>query len=226
MDYEHKTGHAELGDVSVSQTEPTRPKGTIPSSTEMPLTDVEVHAAVKRFLDHSELPLADVKVHAAVNEGSLDKTSTSGRVWSGNSVVVLTANENLGRLFEALEKNAAEAHLEDISRRDLDAAAQQALRGESPLDPDIAARLLLLLADRDRDQMEMPAEPLTPRQLDILKFLAKGKTNVEIARELVLSTGTVRTHVQRILSKLNVSGRTGAVVRAIELGLISPEAGS
>jgi DNA-binding NarL/FixJ family response regulator len=59
-----------------------------------------------------------------------------------------------------------------------------------------------------------------------VKLLAQGKTNQEIAQELVLSPGTVRTHVQRILAKLGASDRTGAVVRAIELGLIAPKSGS
>jgi DNA-binding NarL/FixJ family response regulator len=70
---------------------------------------------------------------------------------------------------------------------------------------------------------EAPAEPLTPRQLDVLKLLARGYTNPQIAQELVLSTGTVRTHVQRILAKLGAHDRTAAVVRAIELGLIASE---
>jgi DNA-binding NarL/FixJ family response regulator len=69
---------------------------------------------------------------------------------------------------------------------------------------------------------QAPAKPLTPRQLDILKLLARGYTNPQIAQKLVLSTGTVRTHVQRILAKLGAHDRTAAVVRAIELGLIAP----
>lgn len=64
--------------------------------------------------------------------------------------------------------------------------------------------------------------PLTARQTEVLELLALGRTNPQIAVELVLSTGTVRTHVQRITSRLGVSDRTCAVVKAIEMGLIQP----
>jgi DNA-binding CsgD family transcriptional regulator len=67
-----------------------------------------------------------------------------------------------------------------------------------------------------------PAEPLTPREVEVLGLVARGWTNRAVAEELVLSVGTVRVHVQHILRKLGVSDRTGAVVRGMELGLISP----
>ncbi|MGH3088452.1 MAG: response regulator transcription factor [Rubrobacteraceae bacterium] len=63
---------------------------------------------------------------------------------------------------------------------------------------------------------------LTARQIEVLKLMARGWTNPRIADEMILSTGTVRTHVQRIIQRLGVSDRTGAVVKAIELGLIRP----
>jgi DNA-binding NarL/FixJ family response regulator len=83
--------------------------------------------------------------------------------------------------------------------------------------------LLRPLTGENKGQPRTQVAPLTPRQLDVLKLLARGRTNPEIAQELVLSTGTVRTHVQHIIARLGVSDRTGAVVRAIELGLITPE---
>ena len=63
-------------------------------------------------------------------------------------------------------------------------------------------------------------EPLTPRESEILGLLAQGKTNPQIARELVISAGTAKNHVQHIIAKLGVSDRTQAAVRAFELGLI------
>src|SRR5919202_1779689 len=213
----------ELSDQSFSRREQApHQEGVTSDRSEMPLADVKIHAAIKHFLDHAGMRLADAEVSAAVNDSYEKKISTDKRPRSGNSVVILTANENLDRLFEALEENR-ENTLRDTSRRDLDTVARQLLRGEAPLDSDMAARLLLLLAGEDKAQPKPPAEPLTPRQLDVVKLLAQGKTNQEIAQELVLSPGTVRTHVQRILAKLGASDRTGAVVRAIELGLITPE---
>lgn len=75
---------------------------------------------------------------------------------------------------------------------------------------------------RSGDTAAAPAEPLTPREVEVLGLVARGWTNRAVAGELVLSVGTVRVHVQHILRKLGVSDRTGAVVRGMELGLISP----
>jgi DNA-binding NarL/FixJ family response regulator len=72
---------------------------------------------------------------------------------------------------------------------------------------------------------EPPAEPLTPREVEVLRLVAQGKTNGQIAQELVVSKLTVKVHVQHIIRKLAVSDRTQAAVRAIELGLFAPEPG-
>jgi DNA-binding NarL/FixJ family response regulator len=66
---------------------------------------------------------------------------------------------------------------------------------------------------------------LTPRELEVLRLLTAGYTNQQIAQELVISRGTAKVHVERIIRKMNVSDRTQAAVRAIELGLTSIEAG-
>ena len=196
-----------------------RPEAGSPESAGMALADVEVHAAIKSFLEHAEIRLEDVEIHAAVSEGG----PAGQKKRSGSSVVILTANENLDYLFRAFQEGALDQALKHASGKELDAVVRQVLRGESPLDPDVAATLLQKLGERSKEQTKPPPESLTPRQLDVLKLLARGKSNKEIARELVLSTGTVRIHVQNIIAKLGVSDRTGAVVRAIELGLITPE---
>ena len=71
------------------------------------------------------------------------------------------------------------------------------------------------------EQSESLAEPLTDREVEILRLLAQGQTNPQIARELVISPGTVKNHVRHIIAKLEVSDRTQAAVRGMELGLIS-----
>jgi DNA-binding NarL/FixJ family response regulator len=75
--------------------------------------------------------------------------------------------------------------------------------------------------EKDVERSTPLFEPLTPRQLDILRLVAQGQTSREIAQELILSPGTVRTHVQRIIAKLRARDRTTAVVQAIQLGIIS-----
>lgn len=188
---------------------------------EMLLTDIEIYTVIKHLLDHGEMRLEDAGVSAKINDSG-EKTLSGKRTRSDNSVVILTTNDNFDSLLEALKENR-EVALRDTSWRAPDALIQQLLHGELPSDSDMAARLRLLLTGEDKAQPSMSTELLTPRQLDVVKLLAQGKTNPEIAQELVLSAGTVRTHVQRILAKFGVSDRTGAVVRAIELGLITPE---
>lgn len=196
----------------------------VPGSAGMRLDDVQVHAAIRSFLEHSEIHLADVEVHTPVRESGPAENPKEPQRRPGSSVVILTANENLDCLFKAMEEGAFDQALRNASREELDLAVRQVLRGESPLDPELGARLLQQAADEGGTSGR--PEPLTPRQLDVLKLLTKGLTNREIAQRLVLSTGTVRIHVQHIIAKLGVSDRTGAVVRGIELGLVSADSGS
>ncbi|HZC18138.1 MAG TPA: response regulator transcription factor, partial [Rubrobacteraceae bacterium] len=141
--------------------------------------------------------------------------------------LAVTMHDNPDYLFEAVKGGAAGYVLKDASRDELIAAIRQALDGELPMDPDLAARLLRRLADeaRERDPSRPSSElPLTPRELEVLELLTQGQTNHGIARSLVVSTGTVRAHVKRVIAKLGVSDRTQAAVRAFELGLVtSPE---
>ena len=99
---------------------------------------------------------------------------------------------------------------------------RQVLRGDSLLNGEMAARLLHRLSDDLTRPDEMPTVPLTPREMDVLRLLSQGLTNREIAGQLFVSVGTVKVHVERILSKLGVSDRTQAAVRAVALGLAQP----
>lgn len=191
----------------------------------MRLADVRVHTAIKSFLEHSEIRLADVRVHSPIRDNGPAEAAKETHHPPGSSVVILTANENLDYLFKAMQEGVFDQALKNASRKELNLAVRQVLRGESPLDPDKGARLLQKAADAG-ETSGSKAEPLTPRQMDVLKLLTKGLTNREIAQRLVLSTGTVRIHVQHIIAKLGVSDRTGAVVRGIELGLVTTDSGS
>ena len=138
-------------------------------------------------------------------------------------VLIVTIQANPEYLFEAIKAGAAGYVLKDVSRFDLRSAIRRVLRGESCLPDEMSAQLLQRLAH----QAAAPAAPLfdrlTPREQEVLRLLAEGKTNREIAAELVLSPGTVKIHVERIIAKLGVSDRTQAAVRAITLGLIEIE---
>ncbi len=166
------------------------------------------------------------------------------------SVVMVTMHENPDYLFEAIKAGAAGYVLKDAPGERLLDAVRRTLEGESPLDQELAMRLLVRLAREERDgdaagdpedapassepvQSEPaanhPGEPareqirsLTPREVEVLKLLSQGQTNPQIARNLLFSVSTVKAHVRSILTKLGVSDRTQAAVRAIEFRLTTP----
>ncbi len=137
------------------------------------------------------------------------------------SVILVTMHANPEYLFEALKAGAAGYVLKDVSQRELIAAVQKVLHGESILNQELMARLLQRLASETPGQEELPPGRLSPREREVLQLLTKGQTNREIARKLTVSVSTVKIHVEHILAKLEVSDRTQAAVRAIEMGLVS-----
>lgn len=137
------------------------------------------------------------------------------------SVIIVTMHENPDYLFEALKAGAAGYLLKDASQREVVTAVRRVLRGESLLNQDLATQLLRRLAgEASGANGARPAERLTPREHEVLRLLAQGQTNREIAKSLVVSVGTVKVHVEHIIAKLGVSDRTQAAVRAVELGLL------
>jgi DNA-binding NarL/FixJ family response regulator len=141
------------------------------------------------------------------------------------SILIVTLSEDPDYLLEALRVGAAGFVLKDASRREVVAAVRQVLNGESPLDPKLAAQLIRRLAHTPpKEQPARHGDELTQRELDVLRLVAEGKTNAEIASSLFISVGTVKVHVERIISKLGVSDRTQAAVRAVELGYLTTSA--
>ena len=140
------------------------------------------------------------------------------------SILIVTLSEDPDYLLEALRVGAAGYVLKDASRREVVAAVRQVLSGESPLDPKLAAQLIRRLAHQTppKDQPARHGDELTQRELDVLRLVAEGKTNAEIAQSLFVSVGTVKVHVERIINKLGVSDRTQAAVRGVELGYLTP----
>jgi DNA-binding NarL/FixJ family response regulator len=141
------------------------------------------------------------------------------------SVLVVTTYENEDYLLEALKAGAAGFVLKDARKRDLIDAVRRALDGESPLNQELASRLIQRLASQTSRpaQHSVPAPPLyalTPREVEVLEVLAQGKTNPQIAKTLVISKATAKVHVERIIKKLGVSDRIQAAVRGLELGLV------
>lgn len=140
------------------------------------------------------------------------------------SVLMLTMHDNPDYLLEALKAGASGYVLKDAAEEEVVSAVRQVRDGESPLDPKLAARLLRRMAAGDTGQkvskVPPPAQPLTAREVEVLGFLKLGNTNRQIAQELYISVGTVKNHVEHIIQKLEVSDRTQAVVRSLEMGLL------
>ena len=142
----------------------------------------------------------------------------------GTSVILVTMHENPDYLLEAIKAGAAGYVLKGATKRELVSAVRRVLAGESVLEPDLTSQLLGRLAREPRRDAPTPVEPLTPREREVLRLVARGYTNQEIATELTLSLSTVKTHLEHIIAKLDVSDRTQAAVRAAELGLLSTDA--
>lgn len=135
------------------------------------------------------------------------------------SVILITVHEDPKDLLEAFKAGAAGYVLKDISRYELVTALQRVLRGESMLNKEVVIHMLESLA-KETPSVSVSANLLTPREHEVLQLLTQGLTNREIARKLIVSVSTVKIHVEHILAKLDVSDRTQAAVRAIELGLL------
>ncbi len=145
------------------------------------------------------------------------------------SILIITAHEDPDYLLRAVEVGAAGYVLKDAPKGRLIDAVRRVLSGESPLNQELAMQLIRRLADKRVDEETAPdttrrqaalVEPLTAREVEVLRLVAKGYSNPEIASNLVISRATVKTHVQHIIRKLNVSDRTQAAIRAVELGIV------
>lgn len=135
--------------------------------------------------------------------------------------LILTTFEDDELLFEGLSAGARGYLLKDIGLEELLAAIREIARGGSYVKPAVTERLLQAVRKReDVLRSEQPQMPLTERETHVLRLLASGYSNREIALALVVSVGTVKNHVSSILGKLGVRDRTRAVLRGLQDGLL------
>jgi DNA-binding NarL/FixJ family response regulator len=138
-------------------------------------------------------------------------------------VIVLTTFDDDEYVFEALRAGAIGYLLKDAPSEKLYEAIRAGSRGESFLQPAVAAKVVsefARLADKPAVDPQTLAEPLSEREREILRLVAKGASNREIASQLVIAEGTVKNHMTNILSKMSVTDRTQAALKAREIGLI------
>jgi DNA-binding NarL/FixJ family response regulator len=144
---------------------------------------------------------------------------------SRTRVLILTTFDADEYVYEALRAGASGFLLKDAPADQLVTAVRSLAAGDALIDPVITRRLISRFALAARPA-GVPDElsQLTPRELEVLRLVARGLANIEIAQELVVEENTVKTHVSRILAKLGVRDRVQAVVLAYELGFVTPEA--
>lgn len=160
---------------------------------------------------------------AMPNKNGIQATREIKRRWPQTSVLVLTGYDDDEYVFAVIDAGAAGYLLKDVPAEEVILAVRAIHAGEPVLHPHIMQKLM------DRASKPMGRDSLTPalsgdisaREREVMELAALGHTNAMIADELSLSSRTVQTHLRNIFAKLGVSSRTEAVVRAIQLGLVS-----
>ena len=144
----------------------------------------------------------------------------------GIGIIILTTFDDDEYIFDGLKAGARGYFLKDISSEEMAAAVRTVAAGGALIQPSITRKVLSefsRLAETpvtgEKGQISLP-EPLTDREMDVLKTLAEGLSNKEIAERLFITEGTVKNHVSNLIAKLNVRDRTQAIIKAQEYGLI------
>ena len=137
------------------------------------------------------------------------------------SVVMLTVSDDEEDLVAALRTGAAGYLLKDAEPDELNRSLDRVLAGETVISPRLTGSLAAAVRSADEVETAAPLEELTPRELEILRHIALGKSNKVIARELDISPDTVKLHVKNLLRKLDVSSRVSAAILATRHGLVA-----
>jgi DNA-binding NarL/FixJ family response regulator len=182
--------------------------------------------SVKRFAP--DVVLMDIRMP------EMDGIEATRRIVGGDGdtavkVLMLTTFDLDEYVYDALRAGASGFLLKDVPADQLVAGIRLVAQGDALLAPSVTRRLIQEFSRSSRGRGEQPSglDDLTPRELEVFKLLARGMSNAEIAAALIVSETTVKTHVARILMKLEVRDRVQAVVLAYESGVIAPgDAGS
>jgi DNA-binding NarL/FixJ family response regulator len=179
--------------------------------------------ALRMVLQHSpDIVLMDLRM--PIMDG-VEATKRILQMGKSTKVIVLTTFDDDENVFEALRAGAVGYLLKDVSSEKLYEAIKAANQGEYFLLPSITAKVVSefsrISKPAPKNQEMFLPDPLSPREIEIIRLVATGASNKEIAEKLVISEGTVKNHLSSILSKLSVRDRMQAVLKAKELGIIT-----
>lgn len=164
---------------------------------------------------HPDVILMDVQMP---HTDGVAATKTIRAELPQTQVIILTTFDDEEYVRNGLRAGACGYLLKDMPSQQLAEAIRAAARGDSPISPSVARKLVNLVAHIPSAQAL--AEPLSEREIEVLRLMANGSSNKEIAEVLVIAEGTAKNHVSNILSKLEARDRAQAVARGKELGLL------
>jgi DNA-binding NarL/FixJ family response regulator len=185
------------------------------------------HEAVERARSlRPDVILMDIRMPGLDGIEATRRLSADGD--GGPRVLMLTTFDQNAYVYEAMKAGASGFLLKDVRREELVGAVRTVAAGDAMLAPALTRRLI---EDFVRRPLPGAAAPdalagLTERELEVVRLVARGRSNAEIAAELVVSEATVKTHVARVLSKLGLRDRIQVVVLAYETGFVQPGEGA
>jgi DNA-binding NarL/FixJ family response regulator len=181
--------------------------------------DDGVQAVEKATSEELDLAILDVSMP---NMTGLHAAIELRRLRPELRILILSMHDNEQYLYEALKAGASGYVLKSVADRDLVQAVRATMRGEPFLYPGAVTALIRDYLERARNGEEVPGDPLTPRETQIVKLIAEGNTSREIAQMLVISEKTVERHRANTLEKLGMRDRVELTRYAIRRGLIEP----
>ncbi len=179
---------------------------------------LEAVAQARRF--HPEVVLMDIRMP------ELDGLEATRRILAADKtarVLILTTFNLDDYVYEALSAGASGFVLKDDPPEQLIAAVRTIAAGDALLSPTVTKNVIQHFTRLHRQSPPAAVQTLTPKELDVFRLIARGMSNAEIGRELFISDTTVKTHVTRVLQKLDVRDRVQAVVYAYESGFVQPK---
>jgi NarL family two-component system response regulator LiaR len=141
------------------------------------------------------------------------------KLWPETRVIVVTSHHQDEYIFPAVRAGAISYLLKDVEPEELASAIRKAARGEAVLDSRVASRVVQELQGLRKDEVN-PFTELSEREFEVLRLIAAGKSNAEIAETLVIGESTVKTHISNVLKKLHLEDRTQAAVYAWQEGIV------